>query len=682
MATLMDDDEEMIDDPRNENLSIEVTVTTSEGSVEVNKTLEFVAPSRVLDRKPESVCWNFFKFIGEKDVAPEALKNVKCMICYEKQNEGKQLKCQTEFVYNHSTSNLNRHLERWHSLAYIEAKKAKENDDNGNKTNHGNLITNYTSSSKSKSNVVKWSKSSQKWKDVTKSIAEWICINSRSMKIVEDEGFKNVCFLLEPAYETPTADTISNYVEKLYVTHKQAILDLIKTIDYLSITTDGGSSTNAVSFIDVNMHYVTSDWELKSVTLCVRQNKAEHTAAKYREITDKVLEEFGIDPDKVVLYCTDNEPKMRLTYPAIIRTGCMAHMIHSTVSVGTISVLIIFNIIGHIRKVAQKHNKSPKFRTAVENEQKKAGVIVRPVQQDIENRWNSLKVSTDSLLNHPNESKDKDHFANLECINSALKSLNLKRDELSTLLFTEQDMKVVENLNSFLSLIQTFSETLGGSKFVTSSIVLPISKSVQTHLKPSINDVPYIAEMKRIMLPDFINRVKENVNHVVMIKSTFLDPRFKRLKLIPSDDRQYVIDKIEQELQAVFDAKNNINNNTNMLEDTAPASKKPKLFDYDESDDEESDVTTRFNPVKKELEMYLAESEIDKSSCPLQWWKLKEPSFPNLAVLTKKYFSVPATSVEAERRYSELGFLLNKKRLSMTGEHVDMQLFLKDKLRK
>ena len=675
MATFIDDDEEIVDNPS--EVSVHHTVTRSTSSGETVETLELVAPSKVLERKPESACWNFFKFMGEKDVAPADLNRVICTLCYEKERDGKTVQNQMEFVYRSSTTNLNRHLERFHPKAYNDAKKSKENKDK-DQTN-GNLITNYTSSTKV--NVVKWPKTSQNWKDVTQAIAEWSCIDSRPMSVSEDQGFRNVCNKLNPAFEPPCAKTVTSYVEKLYKTHKQIVMDLIQNIDYLSITTDGGSSVNAVNFIDINMHYVSSDWELKTVTLCVRENKMEHTAKKYREISDSVLREFGIDPDKVVLYVTDNEPKMRLCYPAIIRSGCTAHMIHSTVSVGTSSVVIIINIIIHIRRVAQKHNKSTKFRAAVSTEQEKAGVIVRPILQDVENRWNSLKVSTESLLNHPKESPEKDHYANFECINSALKSLGLKREELSSLLFTEQDMKVVENLNIFLTPIQQFSTTLGGRKFVTSSIVLPMEKTIQTHLKPSINDVSYISEMKKIMLPDIIQRVKENVNHEVLIKSTFLDPRFKRLKLIPSKDRQYVIDKIEQEMKALYDAKNRVNNNENLIEETAHANKKPKLFDYDESDDEETVPTVKFNPVKTELEMYLAESEIDKSSCPLSWWKVKEPSFPNVAVLAKKYFSVPATSVAAEERFSELGNLLNKRRLGMTGGHVDMQLFLKDKLR-
>ena len=51
-----------------------------------------------------------------------------------------------------------------------------------------------------------------------------------------------------------------------------------------------------------------------------------------------------------------------------------------------------------------------------------------------------------------------------------------------------------------------------------------------------------------------------------------------------------------------------------------------------------------------------------------------------LAILARKYMRVPGTSTQAERVFSWMGWLLNKRRLSMSGETVSMQHFLKDNL--
>ena len=65
---------------------------------------------------------------------------------------------------------------------------------------------------------------------------------------------------------------------------------------------------------------------------------------------------------------------------------------------------------------------------------------------------------------------------------------------------------------------------------------------------------------------------------------------------------------------------------------------------------------------------------------PLEWFRERRVKYPTVVKLMRKYLCIPATSVDAERAFSALGVLLTKKRLAMTSEHVEMQLFLKDKM--
>ena len=109
--------------------------------------------------------------------------------------------------------------------------------------------------------------------------------------------------------------------------------------------------------------------------------------------------------------------------------------------------------------------------------------------------------------------------------------------------------------------------------------------------------------------------------------------------------------------------------------------------------------------MKREFEAYRQESAPSQEADVLAWWRKRKdrypilflpPSssssslffssfsssrYPHLARLARKYLAVPATSTEAERVFSGLSFLLTKQRMAMTGDHVNMQLFLKDKLK-
>lgn len=657
----------------NDNVDVNTTVSDDDDEEKIFE------PSKVLTSKLTSVIWKFFVFKGTKNKGPKK-DEVFCSICL-KDNTAKK----KSVPYSNSTSGPMFHLVHHHK-SELEKVKAEIAAKEGSKHPHGqNLITEYGL----RKNVRNcWPKSSQKWKNNTKLLAKWLVAESRPLKMVEDKGFRDYSFSLCPEYDVPSRFTISNYIEEMYEVEKEKLISELKKVKWVSITTDGGSSTNAVSYIDVICHFIDENWELKSTTLCVKQNKEEHTAVKYREIVDNVLEEFEIDPLKVVCFVTDNENKMTCAFCDGERSGCCAHMFHSTVSHGSKKVKIVKEVIEKIRKVTKYHNKSPKFRHGFEKQQQLAGLKVRPLIQDVVNRWGSTAAATKSLLNHDDEDKDKPRFANMKAVNSALKIIRekektkKKKEKLKKLMYTEEEMVVIENLNGFFKKLDIFATNLGGSQYVTSSIVIPTLKSLKNLFAPNSNDATYIAEMKSLMFEDIKERMKKNLNFSIMSKSTVLDPRFKDLKMIEKFQRKAVYESIEMELFLLNDAsKARETNDGSDSEDVEPVSKKAKVcFDYYESDDE--DIEDVFDDeAKKEMERYKRESKVDAESCPLTWWKMHESSYKLLSQVAKKYLCVPATSVEAERQFSELGILLNKRRLLLTGSHVNQQLFLKGKVK-
>ena len=385
----------------------------------------------------------------------------------------------------------------------------------------------------------------------------------------------------------------------------------------------------------------------------VRQNKGSHDAPAYRQITDEVLEEFGVH-GKVVLTVTDNEPKMRKAFPDDERSDCCAHNIHSTTSLGLSSSETITNVQEKTRKVATKHNKSCIFRCAVENEQAKADLKQRLIIQDVENRWGSTKVS----------------------------KTRQDKEKILELLFKLEEMNVIENL-TFLKALDIYATNLGGNFYATSSVVMPTLKSIENLLRNNLNDPYYIRDVKRIMLADLKERVRDNINIPFMIKASALDPRFKKLKFISSNERDGIFNSLKTEFDHVFFGKDLSGGRKEASEnddDSKPQKKRRVEVNYDVSDEEEEAGDDTVSDISKELESYKKEDE-DPDTEPMAWWRAKESKYPLLSRLARRFLCVPATSVEAERRFSDLGLLLTKRRLCLTGQHVDMILFLKDKQR-
>jgi hypothetical protein len=93
---------------------------------------------------------------------------------------------------------------------------------------------------------------------------------------------------------------------------------------------------------------------------------------------------------------------------------------------------------------------------------------------------------------------------------------------------------------------------------------------------------------------------------------------------------------------------------------------------------------TRLTPlavIQHEEAMYQEEPCIPPTCNPLDWWKVNNYRFPNLAVLAKAYLGVPGTSVPSERVFSTAGDIVNAQRAGLSSKNVDMLVFLKKNLK-
>ena len=178
--------------------------------------------------------------------------------------------------------------------------------------------------------------------------------------------------------------------------------------------------------------------------------------------------------------------------------------------------------------------------------------------------------------------------------------------------------------------------------------------------------------MKEVILGDFKQRIADKLNGDVLLKCTALNPRFKSLKIVDNKDaREAIFKKLEPDL------KEGVTVVEKAVEDKNPKKKRKLGLDFDESDDdseEDEDV------VKKEIQAYKLEPALDKNEDPLDWWRARINQYPHMIHLVKKYLCIPATSTQAERVFSAMGFLLNKRRLNLSGASVNAQLFLHDNL--
>ena len=144
-----------------------------------------------------------------------------------------------------------------------------------------------------------------------------------------------------------------------------------------------------------------------------------------------------------------------------------------------------------------------------------------------------------------------------------------------------------------------------------------------------------------------------------------------KVKIVENKEaRESIFKKLEKDLkEIVSDTEEAVS-----VEDKNPKKKRKLGLDFDESDDESVEEE------EEEMKAYKLEPTLDKDSYPLEWWRVKKNKYPYMIQLVKKYLCIPATSTQAERVFSALGFILNKRRLCLSGANVKAQLFLHDNL--
>ena len=170
----------------------------------------------------------------------------------------------------------------------------------------------------------------------------------------------------------------------------------------------------------------------------------------------------------------------------------------------------------------------------------------------------------------------------MDAINAALRRIqNRGEQKLAHYLLSEEDMGRISNLNQFLTKIDIFVTTLGGDKYVTSSVVLPVMASMKKLLKEDSNDPVYIAKLKESILDDITERVNTNVDVNFLLVATALDPHWKDLKVVNKSGRERAFKRLRDKMSSLELPRP-------AKDDRTPKPKR-RLLDFDESEEEYSE---------------------------------------------------------------------------------------------
>ena len=386
-------------------------------------------PPKKVSKNPSRV-WQYGGFRKGQDGQLKT-ENTVCGICGEEQK------------FRNTPAHLRQHLKNHHAgQVDLEVGESTES-----KTPS---IKDYLRKASAGSKVSKYKPNHPKQKDFRAEVDKWIIASKRPLYAVEDDHLVAAFGLADPKLTMPTRFMVTKDIRAMFLKEKARTIQELKQVEALCSTNDGGSTSGAKSFVDVNIHYVTEDFKPRKKILDVFEMKESKTAENYRARVKEVERKYGIE-GKVFSYTTDNEATMRKAFSREERNGCFAH-IESKSCKNILNNQKAFKPVRvKMRKIAKKANKSSKFKYSLQKQQQSRGLRQLTLKQEVKTRFTATWTMIRSFLNDPNEKKDDDLDeekveANIQAINSAMIEAKFKKKQFDALQLKNEDVSKMKQL--------------------------------------------------------------------------------------------------------------------------------------------------------------------------------------------------------------------------------------------
>ncbi|KAL0879444.1 hypothetical protein ABMA27_003195 [Loxostege sticticalis] len=438
-----------------------------------------------------------------------------------------------------------------------------------------------------------------------------------------------------PSYNLKSRQYFTHVIcDKLYGKVSQKILELLKSFDKMSFTSDIWSdSCSGVSLLSLTCHGITKEFERKMIVLKAEVfNDGRHTGENIMQKLEGILSTWEIPKEKVKCVVRDAGANMKkgVSLLNVDHIDCTSHKLQNVLKEGLKAQETVMAAIMKCKKIAAHF--------------------------------------------HHSTSAQDELFQEAVCLYAS--TTNNKIPQL-----TSEEWIILKKL---VGLIQPFEDVTKelSSANVSVSSVIPLIATLQKILDEHDSTDEHIAETI-ITLRDELNRKFGFLeNETLFVTATFIDPRYKikffKSNLITDRVTQHILDLLGDSEASAPSCSHNAKRARLNETDPDPTHKGVSFREtmeslMDDTSDSEDDIplATHQNPVhlliRKTLTEYLAEKR----------WKVNQEKYGLICPIARHFLVTPPTSVPSERVFSGAGLIYTPHRSRLEGEKASKLLFLK-----
>jgi hypothetical protein len=548
-------------------------------------------------------------------------------------------------------------------------------------------------------------------RQLTKAITRMIAIDSQPYSVVDDRGFRELMSVAEPRYRLPSRTTFSRtLVPELYEQTKRSVTD--KMVADLSVsgfssddparpapapafsfTTDIWTSRKMDAYISFTVSYLTIDFKLRALALENKPITGSHTADAILESLEKAMEEWKL-PENTPVFCVrDNGSNLKSAVKKFCSwydVSCFGHTLQLAIADAIKECDGMVTMLNKCRKIVSHYHHSCVAGGRIDELQRLKNETEYDFIMSCPTRWNSEFLMVQRLL------------ILKESVCSDIAALG----DIENL--TTSEWKLADGFVVVLNPLFEATKVSSGEQYPTRSLVIPLLFSIYEIVNSFVSDVSNRGcgvVFGRKMMASLLRRFPNYKRALPDCLCTFLDPRFKSL-LFDAETIDFIEQQLveygddmlrtqqEQQVQQITSTTSAVTSGTfdgaNLLPggsaESASTSSGSGLWAFMDQlsqakrSRDQQPAALSVNSIHNEVEQYIAESPVIRTSCPLEWWAENTKRFKTLSVLARGFLCIPATQTKSERLNSTSGNIVEDRRANLLTQHVRELTFLHDNL--